>query len=162
MTAPRVRGCLWLAALSIAPVLALAGCGPSGGDHSPPLSGVPLTPGVHVTVDVRNCNGGANAYCGLELVVVGRRYRTSTVLLTDETRLLRRRGWKPTNASTGLERGADSPGDRLRLMYATANGDLEGIDLGWIRRARPVTLALAHALFTHTATLSMFLQDGGG
>ena len=149
-------------ALSLALAAAIAGCGPSGGDHSPPVSGVPLAPGTHVTVDVRNCNAGANAYCGLELVVVGPGYRSSAALLAGETHLLSDRGWKPTNASTGLERGADSPGDRLRLMYATANGDLEGIDLGWIKRARAVTLALSHALFKHTATLSMLLQDGGG
>ena len=45
-------------------------------------------------------------------------------------------GWTGANADTGQQRAADSPGHKLRLTYAPAAGDLQGIDLGWIKRSR--------------------------
>jgi hypothetical protein len=81
-------------------------------------------------------------------------------MLSAENRLLRRRKWSSANAPIGLERAADSPGDKLRVTYATASGDLEGVDLGWINRGHRVTLALSHALFAHTSTLSFLLELG--
>jgi hypothetical protein len=46
------------------------------------------------------------------------------------------------------------------VIYATASGDLEAIDLGWIRRARAITLALSHSLFSHQPALSLLLEKG--
>ena len=64
------------------------------------------------------------------------------------------------HAQIGPERAADSPGDHLRVTYATATGDLQGVELGWIQRARPVTVALSRTLFDHTSALSILLQLG--
>jgi len=150
------------AALCASAGVALGGCGPGGGERVPPLSGLPLAGGARVTVRVRTCNAGVRAFCGLELVVVGSGVRNSGQLLSEESRLLRRRGWTATDADVGVERAADSPGDRLELTYATADSDLEAIDLGWIHRAQPVARALSRSLFAHAPALSMFLQDGGG
>jgi hypothetical protein len=138
---------------------ALAGCGGSG-QRTPSLAGLPLPPHAHVTVDVQACNEGSNAYCARQLVVSGPAYPTSQAMLDAEKRLLHRLKWSSANAPVGLERAADSPGDRLRVTYATASSDLQGVDLGWIDRGRRVTLALSHALFSHTSTLSFLLELG--
>jgi hypothetical protein len=140
----------------------LAGCGASSANRVPTLTRLPLADGARVVVRIQRCNEGTAAYCSLQLVVATTGSETSRQLMTDEIGTLRRRGWRYVNPTTGLERAADSPGGRLHVIFATANGDLEAIDLGWIRRARPVTLALSRALFTHTPTLSMLLEDGTG
>lgn len=137
----------------------VVGCGASG-PRTPALAGLPLAARSRVAVSVRQCNQGASAFCALQLVVVGAGYRTSLNLLGAERALLRRRGWSQANAPVGLERAADSPGDRLRVTYATATGDLQGVDLGWIKRRRSVTLALSRALISHTSAISMMLEVG--
>jgi hypothetical protein len=139
--------------------VALAGCG-AGGGRTPSLGGLPLAPRAQVAATHRVCNTGAEAFCALQVVVVARGYRTSLNLLGAERGLLRRHGWAPANAPEGLERAADSPGDKLRVTYATASGDLQGVDLGWIRRSREVTLALSHAMLAHTPALSIVLEVG--
>jgi len=146
----------WLAALGLA--CAVSGCG--GGDRVPPLSSLPIPPGTQVTLDHRSCNPGANAYCALELVVVGSGYRTSAQLENAETQLLDARKWTAVHAEIGQERAADSPHDRWRVTYATATGDLQGVELGWIKRARPLTVALSRTLFDHQSALSVLLQVG--
>lgn len=140
---------------------ALAGCGGSG-SRAPSLAGLPLLPGAKVTVNTRTCDRGANAFCSLQIVVTSRGYRSSGQMLHAERLLLRRHRWALTAAPVGLELAADSPGDRLRVTYATASNDLEGVDLGWVRRVRPVTLALSHTIFAHTSALSMLLVLGTG
>ncbi len=140
---------------------ALAGCGGSGG-RAPSLAGLPLPLGAKVTLSKRTCDRGANAFCSLQIVVTGRGYRSSVQMLHAERRLLGHRRWAHAAAPIGLELAADSPGDRLRVTYATASSDLEGVDLGWIRRVRPVTLALSHTIFAHTSALSMLLVLGTG
>jgi hypothetical protein len=136
----------------------LAGCG--GGNRVPRLSALPLPAGTHVSLAYRSCNQGSNAFCALQLVVVGGAYRTSQEMLSAETQALRARKWVGVHAQTGLERAADSPGDHLRVTYATATGDLQGVELGWIKRARHVTVALSRTLFSHTSALSVLLQLG--
>ena len=53
-----------------------------------------------------------------------------------------------------------SPGDKLRVTYATAYGDLKDIELGWISRAKPISLALSHAIFDRAAAMSVMLEIG--
>jgi hypothetical protein len=146
---------------ALAASLALAGCG-NGGPRVPSLSGLPLASGSHVTVRDRVCDEGANAFCALQLVVISPAFRSSQNLLGAESLLLRQHGWRRANAPSGLEHAADSPRGRLRVTYATASGDLQGIDLGWVHRARNITLALSRALIEHHSTLSVLLELGTG
>ena len=139
----------------------LAGCGGSG-DRGPSLAGLPLPPGAAVTVSQRTCDRGASAYCSLQLVVVGHHYHTSQQLLRAERRVLRHGHWAHANAPEGLELAADSPSDRLWVTYATAKDDLQAVELGWIKRVRPVTVALSHAMFANTSAMSMLLVLGTG
>ena len=149
-----------LAALAVSAAAGLAGCGPGGPDRTPSLRKLPLAHGTRVTVESRRCNIGANAYCALQLVVVGSSYRTSAQLLAKERAALLEQGWTLTRAGNGLEHAADSPGNKLHVIYATASSELQGVDLGWIRRARRVTLALSQSIFSHTATLALVLEFG--
>lgn len=142
--------------------MALAACGAASGDHVPPLAALPLIPGVTVTLDAQVCDPGANVFCVRELVVRGDVYHTSDAMLAGERRLLHAGGWKRMNAQVGTQYGADSPGDKLRVVYATAWADLTAADYGWIRREHAVTLALSRAVLTHTPTLSMMLEYGAG
>ena len=151
-----------ISAMLAAIVLAVGGCTPGGADRSPSLASVPLARGAHVIVHVRVCNKGANAFCALELVVVGDGYRNSVQLLMAETRLLKRLHWKHANADTGLERAAYTPGDKLRMTYATPKGDLESVELGWVQRSRAITIALSHVMFENTPALSMLVEEGPG
>jgi hypothetical protein len=141
-------------------IVTLAGCGRSSANHTPDLAGLPLVHGARIVAQVRRCDRGANAFCGWELVVVSPTYRSSDALLLSEHRRLLKLGWTGANADTGEEHAADSPGHKLRVTYATAYGDLKGIDLGWIRRSRRVTLSLARAMFDHASALSILLEEG--
>lgn len=147
------------AALLVA--LLLAACG-SGGDQSPPLTRVPMPPHSKVVLDVHACNRGANAFCALKLVVAGDGYPTSKAMAATETALLRQLHWRHANADTGLEQAAYSPGDKLRLTYATPKGDLASIELGWIQRKNSVEVALSHTLFANHPALSMLVEQGPG
>lgn len=140
-------------------VLPLGGCG-SGSIHVPNLGGLPLVPGTQIVTQHRTCDPGANANCAYELVVVNPRYNSSESFLHSERRRLHGLGWSGAYAPNGDEHVVDSPGGKLHLTYATANADLTGIDLGWIKRSRAVALSLSHAIFQHSATLSMLLQFG--
>jgi hypothetical protein len=146
-----------LAAVLTAAVL--AGCG-NGGQHAPDLSRLPLVPGAQIKVQERVCDTGASAYCGWEVVVVDTRYRNSDQLFRAEHRHLLGHGWSGADGDIGDEHAADSPGHKLRVTYATPTGDLKGVDLGWIRRSRPVTLALSRAIFNHEPVISMLLEIG--
>jgi hypothetical protein len=137
--------------------VALAGCG-SGASHTPDLSKLPLVPGTEVIVKARQCDNGSNPYCAVQIVLVGRSYKDSQDLLGVERERLVSLGWMREGADTGNEHAADSPGHKLRVTYATALADLTGIDLGWIKRPRPITLALSHAVFQRTPALSMMLE----
>jgi hypothetical protein len=154
MTARRL--CLALTTLA----LVLAGCGGSGSKRVPPVAHLPLVPGAKIVTQVRRCDPGANAYCAWELVVVDPRYRSSDVLMLAERHHLLHQGWSTANAETGEQEAANSPGHRLRVTYATASGDLRGIDLGWIKRSAAVTMTLSQTMFRHTAAMSMLLETG--
>jgi hypothetical protein len=145
---------------AIAPVLALAGCG-SGANRGPPKLGqLPLVPGSKVVAQAIQCDKGANAFCGLELVVVNPRYKTSEDLVNAEHDLVHKSGWPGVGADTGDQRAAESPGHKLRVTYATAYGDLQGVDLGWIRRKAYIAKALSRTLFDHSSAMSVELDRG--
>lgn len=139
---------------------ALGGCGGNGADRSPDLGGLPLAPGSRVVARVQQCDPGSNAYCAIELVVESPTYRTSAGLVSGEKHLLAERGWTADHGSNGDEQAAESPGDKLRITYATAYGDLKDIELGWIKRSHRISLALSHALFDRAAAMSVMLEIG--
>jgi hypothetical protein len=139
---------------------ALAGCGGNGGDRVPALSRLPLAPGSHVVAQVRKCNHGQNAYCALEVVVVDRRYPNSWALVDGERRSLSQHGWTETHADTGDEHAAQSPGTGLRVIYATAMGDLKDVELGWISRSHAISVALSNTIFARAAAMSVLLELG--
>lgn len=139
--------------------LLLSGCGHSA-PRTPGLAGVPMVSGARIIVQLRSCDPGANPDCAYQLVVTNPHYRSSQQFLDAERHRLRRLGWTGAYAPNGDEHTANSPNGRLHLTFATADGDLKGIDLGWIKRRRPVALALSRAIFNHSPTLSMLVQLG--
>lgn len=152
---PMVRLALSLAVAGIV----LAACG-SGGRRSPDPGRLPLVSGARIVVSEKRCNPGANAACAVDLVVADGRFSTSQQLLHAERVMLHVRGWTSAYAPNGDEHAVDSPGGGLHLVYATADGDLLGLDQGWIERPRRVAVALSRSIFTHTPTLSMQLELG--
>jgi hypothetical protein len=139
----------------------LAACGQgNASQRTPQLAKLPLVRGSRVSVQVLRCDKGANGFCAWELVVIGNGYRSSEALLRSEHHRLLELGWSGANGDIGDEHAADSPGHKLRLTYATADGDLKGIDLGWIHRSRKVALALSQAIFSRAPTMSMLLELG--
>jgi hypothetical protein len=141
-----------------AAAVVLAGCG--GGARSPKLESLPLVPGAHVVTQVRLCDQGSKPYCALELVVADPRYTSSRELVVAERNLLRGRGWTGANAQTADELADESPGDKLRITYATAYGDLKGIDLAWIQRTKQLQKSLSRQMFAGTPSMSAQLQIG--
>jgi hypothetical protein len=145
-------------ALGLAVSWLLAGCG--GGDHSPGRSSLPLVKGARVVTSVRQCDQGANAYCTLELVVVDRDYKSARDFVVAERDLLKRQGWSTVAPPTADELAAESPGHKLRITYATAYGDLKGIDLGWLQRSLAVRRSLGEQLVAGAPALSALVQSG--
>ena len=154
MTAGRVVVAVALAAC------ALAGCGGNGGDRTPALGKLPLAPGSRIVTQARQCDAGANAYCAVELVVVDPAWHDSGSLVFAEKRMLARYGWIEDRGINGDEHAAESPGDKLRVTYATAYGDLKDIELGWIKRSHAISVALSHTLFDRSAAMSVMLEIG--
>jgi hypothetical protein len=144
--------------IAVAAAAALAGCAHS--TRTPDAAHLPLVPGSSVLVSVKECNRGANAYCSVEMVVEGSRYRSPKQLLFAQRNYLHSLGWAPATPYTGVELAAESPGHKLRVTYATALQDLKGIDLGWIARPRSITSALDKAVFNRVPTMSMVLEVG--
>lgn len=142
--------------------LVAAGCGGSSKPRTPDLSRVPMVPGARVVEQVKVCDRGAAAYCGLEVVIVDRSYRSSEDFLSSERDYLHAHGWTGASGDIGDENAADSPGHRLHLSFATAGGELHGIDLSWITRSPRVKYALVNSVFDSTAALGMVLQLGDG
>ena len=116
--------------------------------------------GATVVSEQRQCDRGANAYCAVEAVVVDRRFGSSGALLTAERHRLHAVGWSSTAGDNGKERAAESPGHKLRVTYATAEGDLLGSDEGWIKRPRPIVLSLSRVMFDGTPAMSVMLEAG--
>jgi hypothetical protein len=152
MTAGRVVVAVALAAC------ALAGCG--GGDRTPDLARLPLAPGSRIVARAQQCDAGSNAYCAVELVVVDPAWHDSGSLVFAEKRILAHHGWAADRGANGDEHAAESPGDKLRVTYASAYGDLKDIELGWIKRSHAISVALSHTLFDRSAAMSVMLEIG--
>ena len=138
----------------------LTGCGSTQAQRTPAASSLPLVPGSKIVAQVRSCDRGSNAFCGIDLVVRNGSYKSSDLLARDESHVLRKNGWSPSDGDTGSQSAANSPGHKLRLTYATAIGDLEQIDLGIINRPWPITYALSNSMFDRDAAMSLRLQVG--
>ncbi|MGH2915761.1 MAG: hypothetical protein ACRDMX_12325 [Solirubrobacteraceae bacterium] len=155
---PRAR---WpAAAVACATAAALAACGGQTDPRAVGLREVPLPPHTTIAAHARTCDHGANAYCSIQLVVTGPAYGTSATLLIAERRLLAARHWSAAQGQIRDQSAADSPGSELRLMYASAFVDLSAVDLGWIRRAAPISHALSDVLFARAPSLSMLVVRG--
>ena len=126
----------------------------STGAGAIPPDNAPLVTQVH------ECDKGANSFCAVELVVLGPGYASSADLVKAERDRLRQSGWSGVAPDDGQQRAAASPGQKLRITYATAAADLLGIDLGWIKRPRPITRRLAHAMFDRSPAMSVLLEAG--
>lgn len=138
----------------------LAGCGQTAPSSTPELSAVPMADGTHVVAQTRRCDRGANPYCAVQLVLVGDKDSSSVDLLDREANHLKSLGWTVSNGDTGVESASESPGHKLRLTYATAADDLEGVDLGWIKRSPKITMALSKVMFSRDSALSLMLETG--
>jgi hypothetical protein len=142
-------------------ILVLAGCGgTTSSKRSPKPAQAPLVPGARVVARAVQCDRGASAFCSVQLVAIDPRYKSSEQLADAEHDLVERAGWTESDADTGDERAAESPGHKLRLTYAAAYGDLKGIDVGWIHRSRKIALALSKAMFDRVAAISVELDHG--
>jgi hypothetical protein len=157
MAARRVATALALAA-SIS--VAADGCGGGSAARAPQLSALPLPPGAQVMTSVRQCNGGSNAYCALELVVLGPGYPSSRALVLAERDRLRAEGWIGASPTTGDQLANESPNNKFRVTYATAFQDLKGTDIGWIKRSWPTISALDLTLFNRAVAMSILLEIG--
>jgi hypothetical protein len=146
--------------LALLTFAALAGCG--SGTSSRPLSlrQLPLVPGAKVVSQTRVCDSGSNAYCALEVVAVDRSFSSSGALTASEDRLLHRLGWKASAGDDGKEAAANSPGQKLRVTFASAIDDLLGIDEHWIRRASSIEMALDRTMFARAPAISLMLEHG--
>lgn len=160
MSGRTARGSLGIAVAAIAVAPMLGACGSAAHGTTPNPASVPLTSRARIVAAVQQCDKGASAYCATELVVVDPSYTSSVDLMTAERRRLRSSGWALADGDTGDEQAADSPGHKLRLTFATAAGDLEGVDLTWIQRPRSIALALSKTIFMRTAALSLMLETG--
>ena len=145
-------------ALTAAMAAVLAGRGAS--PRSPQLSSLPLAPGAHVMTNVRQCNGGSNAYCSIELVVLGPGYLSSRALVLAERDRLRSEGWIGASPTTGDQLANESPNNKLRVTYTTAFEDLKGVEVDWIRRSWATISALDQTLFNRAAAMSVLLEIG--
>lgn len=140
--------------------VALAGCGESSASTPLSIAQLPLVRGASVVTQARQCDRGANAFCAIEAVIVARAAGSSGALVASERRRLRKLGWSGSGGDNGVERAAESPGQRLRVTYATGADDLTGIDLGWIKRPRPIALTLSRLMFDGTPAMSVMLEVG--
>lgn len=151
----RVRASIALVAVAFT----VTGCGSSAQSRIPSVAAVPLTPRTRVLAHVTRCDPGANQYCAVQLVVVGR-YGSSDALLKSERKHLQALGWGLVNADTGDEHAAESPGHRFHIVFATAALDLKDVELGWVKRARRIARALSQTMFDRQPALSVMLESG--
>jgi hypothetical protein len=149
-----------LMVIALAGCVVLAGCGGATNRRDLGLKNIPLPPGSRVTAVARVCDRGANAYCAEQLVVTGGgrgRYTSSADLLNSENEHLKQLGWSDARGNTGKQLAAQSPGNELRLYFATAYNDLLALDMGWIHRSAPIGRALSAAIFDRAPALSVML-----
>jgi hypothetical protein len=154
-----MRSRAFITLATVAVILLAAGCGQSSRSRSPSVDRVPLVPRTRVFAHVIRCDPGANRYCAVQLVVVGR-YGSSDALLKSERKYLQSLGWGLVNAATGDEHAAESPGHRFHIVFATAALDLKDWDLGWIKRSRMIARAMSQTMINRQSALSLMLESG--
>jgi len=150
---------VFVAAMVVVGVL-VATTGRGGTPRAIGLKDIPMVPGTRVTSTVRSCDRGVHAYCSLQVVIAGERYRTSRALRNAYGANLLKLGWTTTKGPDGNETAADSPGHEVRLTFATAYEDLLGVDSNWIQRTPAISHSLSAAMFQRTPTLSVLLLRG--
>jgi hypothetical protein len=97
----------------------------------------------------------------LDLVVVAPGFHGSAgALITQQRRRLRSLGWTLQGTEVGQEQSALSPGQKFRLVYATAAGDLLAVDEGWVQRPHSIALALSRTMFDRVPAMSLSLEAG--
>jgi len=160
MAAGRLRGVLIVAVILGAVPATLAGCGQSASSRTPDLGRLPLVSSASILMRAKECDRGANAFCALEAVVVDRSAANSGALTAAEDHLLHRQGWKSSAGDDGDEVAANSPGQKLRVTFATALDDLIGLDEKWIKRAPSIEIALDRTLIERTPAMSVMLEVG--
>jgi hypothetical protein len=99
-------------------------------------------------------------FCALDMVVVAPRFRSADALIGEQRRRLRSLGWTLQQSEVGQEQSAVSPGQKFRLIFATAPGDLLALDEGWVQRPHAISLALARTVFDRVPALSLSLEAG--
>jgi hypothetical protein len=158
------RGSVVAAALAVGGAWVVSGCGAGSGPRGPAVASVPLVPGTRIVVNVRRCNEGSHPFCARELVLAANasHYEDSGVLKVAELRVLRHAGWRRSEGDTYDESAAESPHDRLRVTYATAEQDLLSIDERRIARTPAITRQLAEVMFAREPALSLLVQAGSG
>ncbi len=80
--------------------------------------------------------------------------------MSAQRRHLKAMNWSVGIADIGQEQTAVSPDHKYRLTYATDEGELRAIDLGWVQRPSAVSVALARAMFQGTPALSIIVAAG--
>jgi hypothetical protein len=134
------------AVLAAGGALVVAACGAGSSPHSPAVAAVPLVPGTRELI----------------LAAGPSHFEDSGVLEVAERRALRRAGWRRSEGDTYDESAAESPHNRLRVTYATAEQDLLSIDERRIARTPAITHQLAEMLFAGEPALSLLVQAGSG
>jgi hypothetical protein len=137
--------------------LILAGCGQSAHLDNPQ---VPLIDGAQVLQQIKRCDEGSHVFCALDMVVTNPRFQSAGDFLVSERQYLKRLGWSLQEGEIGQERSAVSPGHRLRIVYATASGDLLALDLGWIKRPEPIAHTLSKTMFDGQPAISLMVEAG--
>jgi hypothetical protein len=137
--------------------ITLAGCGQSEHLDNPR---VPLINGTQVVQQIKSCDKGSHVFCALAMVVTNPRFRSAGNFLVKERQYLKRLGWSLQEGEIGQERSAVSPGHRLRIVYATASGDLLALDLGWIKRPGSIARTLSETMFDGQPAISLMVEAG--
>lgn len=148
------------ASLGLLALVALAGCGSVTATRPVSMRQVPLVSGAQIVSRATQCDSGKNSFCALEAVVVDRHAANSGALTAAEDHLLHAQGWKSSAGDDGDEVAADSPGQKLRVTFATAFNDLIGLDEDWIKRSPTIKMALDRTILDHTPAMSLMLEVG--
>lgn len=141
-------------------LVVLAGCGSATSTSSFNVGQLPLPPGSTIVTQSKQCDHGSNPFCALEAVVINHRFTSSGAFVASENRRLHKLGWKSSAGDDGDEVAANSPGQKLRLTFATGAQDLIGIDEHWITRSWPIEWTLDQTMFDRTPAMSIMLEAG--
>lgn len=137
--------------------VAVAGCGGGRRLDSPH---VPLVSGAHVIYHEKSCDTGQHVFCGVELVVSGKRFSSAGALATSEAERLQDLGWTLQQGEINQERSALSPSGKLRVVYASGPQELLAIDFGWATRTPALISSLDRAMINGVPAMLLVLEAG--